>query len=121
MRYQENNMAGKTVWGQNGTLEGTFVTADLKKLGGASATEIDLSSAPTVAGINVELFADAYVSYAATSAAVLTNLGADTTRQKLSAGVYSFSVEGNEGFLAFMETGGSADVTDGLSYHLVEG
>ncbi|RLD10050.1 MAG: hypothetical protein DRI56_03240 [Chloroflexota bacterium] len=107
--------------GTGGGLEGTIKTVDLPAAGSPPSTvaEIDLSDKPTVTLVNIVIFGEAYMAYAADSATVKSNLGSDSTRQRLAGNAaYSIPVGSNAGVLAF--TSASTAVTDGLSYHLVE-
>lgn len=111
-------------WQSGSVVSGSLKTVTLPQGGTPTPTtpaKIDATAA-AITAVNVCLFDSAYVTVAATDALGVSQCGADATRQKLPAGVYSFQVASNEAeYLYFTETGEAADVTQGLSYHFVKG
>jgi len=97
------------------------VTVDLPAAGAPPVTiaEIDLTSNVNTVAVNVSAPSGAYLSWGLTSAAALANLGADATRHKLAAGIYSVETRNFTGVIGL--TALSTAVTDGLSYHSVKG
>jgi len=98
-------------------------TVDLPAGGAApaSSADIDLTSNVNVVRVDIIITSGAYISWAATAATALSQLGSDATRGKLAGpGAYSIDTRTFAGVISLTDSAGGA-VTDGLSYHLVKG